>query len=164
MSPGAELTRLGTTDLGAELEPQAHGARDETDKAGVPCRHCFGSAGIVAIGRDGEKTSGHDLCPVTAKCFHHLHAIVYHERGRWNEWSRAVHASANFFFFSIMVYIQQFTKMDGSWINDKVLVWQPPLITSISTRKYSFAQHKHIWVPASACDLCLSVNAIMILF
>ena len=48
------------------------------------------------------------------------------------------------FFFSIMVYIQQFTKMDGSCINDKVLVRQPPLITSISTRKYSFAWHKHI--------------------
>ena len=63
--------------MGAELELLAHGARDEADKAGVPCRHCFGSAGIVAIGRDGEKTSGHDLCPVTAKCFHHLHAIVY---------------------------------------------------------------------------------------
>ena len=82
-----------------------------------PCRHCFGSAGIVAIGARpacwgptisetwsgtpvcpvptpkgsnggiaiihpwtwtgrGEKISGHDSCPVTAKCFHRLHAAA----------------------------------------------------------------------------------------
>jgi len=93
MSPDVEVTHLSVIDLNAEMSGHARkkilrgyldatDLGDEADKAGVPCRYCFGSAGIVMIGQDGKKNSGHDLCPVTAKCFHHLHAIVYDERGR----------------------------------------------------------------------------------